>query len=120
MVMVPDMTILTEKKKWQRKRSPFAAHRKERATLTPEQQANVRRALRHLLRRFHTRARLAAAMGMSLNGYEKARTPLRGQTPRLALIVARVAECSIDDILTAKWPPPVVCPRCKGVGHVPA
>lgn len=114
------MTILTEKKTWERKRSPFAQLRKDRATLTQEQQANVRRALSKLVRRYGTFARLAAAMGMSIHGLMKARSPSRPQSPRLTIIVARVAECSVDDILTATWPPPVVCPRCKGCGHVPA
>ena len=114
------MTILTEKKTWTRERSPTAQHRKDRATLTPEQQANMRRALRHLVKRHGTRARLAAAMGMSIHGFAKARTPCRPQSPRLAVIVARVAVCSVDDILTAKWPPPVTCPRCKGCGQVAA
>ena len=88
--------------------------------LTEEQRFNVRRALTHLIRRYGSRARLAAAMGMTLDGFTKARSPSRPQTPRLALIVARVAECGVDDILTAKWPPPIVCPRCKGCGYVPA
>lgn len=115
------MAILTERKTWKRERSEFSKQRKSRSTLTPEQQYNVRRALRHLLRQHgNRREKLAAAMAMSIDGYQKARSPSRPQTPRLALIVARVAGCSVDDILTAKWPPPVVCPRCKGCGVVPA
>ena len=114
------MTILTEKKTWTRVRSPFAQHRKDRATLTPEQQANVRRALSKLVRKHGTFKRLCAAMGMSIHGLMKARSPSRPQSPRLAVIVARVAGCSVDDILTAKWHPPVTCPRCKGCGTVPS
>ncbi len=90
------MAILSERKTWTRERTPFAKLRKSRATLTPEQ-ANVRRALSKLVRKHGTFARLAAHMGMSIHGLMKARSPSRPQTPRLALIVARVAECSVDD-----------------------
>lgn len=114
------MTILTGNTKWQGKRSPFAQLRKDRATLTQAQQANVRRALSKLVRKHGSFKRLAAAMGTSVHGLTKARTPSRPQSPRLAIIVSRVAGCSVDDILNAVWPPPVVCPRCKGCGHVPA
>lgn len=66
------MSILTEPKKWQRKRSSFAQHRRYRAILTPEQQANVRRALRKLVRLYGSFAKLCAAMGMSIDGLMKA------------------------------------------------
>ncbi|HEY3806081.1 MAG TPA: hypothetical protein VGL61_25940 [Kofleriaceae bacterium] len=114
------MAVLTERKKWKREPSEFAKLRASRQKLTETEQANVRRACTVLGRRYGSFKRLCEAMGMSVYGLMKARTPKRGQSPKLALAVSRVAGCSVDDVLTGKWPPPIVCPCCNGIGYVPA
>jgi hypothetical protein len=100
------MAILREPKVWTRPRRPTLTHIS--TDLTPEEQANVGRALRFLFAYFGGWVPLAAAMG--LNAYTvraatgRARRPI---TSGLALRAAKVARVRVESILAGKWPTPL-------------
>ena len=79
--------------------------------LNPDEQKNVRAALRFL----HARARgwgpLADALGFKRRTMESVN---QGQTvsATMAFRVAKLAGVSMEDLLTGKWPLPDVCPHC--------
>jgi hypothetical protein len=110
-----DMSILTEKVTWRREPSAKQRQKRTRETLTAAQQANVRRAISALRLRYGSAKVLAGMMGISAAAFWKARAPSRQQSPRLALVVARVACVSVDDVLTGAWP--AVCQHCGGTGY---
>jgi hypothetical protein len=103
------MAILKERKVWRR---PRAANRTKRSTdLTPEEQANVRVALRFLRVRLGGWPKLAEAIGAS---WATLRDRAYGRTVSggLALRVARAAGAPIEDVLSGAWPPAERCPHC--------
>ena len=106
------MAILTEKKTWRRELSPEAERIKNLPRLTDQEKANVRRAIHFLRARYGTPSRLAEAMGITEANLEKLRSPSRPQTPRLAVIVARVAGVDVGDVISGAWPSE--CPTCGG------
>jgi hypothetical protein len=102
------MTILRERVKRTTPRDPTKTRRS--SDLTPEEQANVRKALRVLRIRIGTNRQLAEAMGANLSTLRSAiRTKVSGG---IAIRAARVAGVPVDDLLTGKWPVPGCCPMC--------
>lgn len=92
---------------------PRPANETRRASdLTPEEQANVRAAIRWLAKRHGGVRKLAALLGVS---YPTAnRACLKGGRPSAALAIraARVAGASVEAVLGGTWPPPGACPHC--------
>lgn len=83
--------------------------------LTPEEQVNVRTALRFLRTRCGTWDAMAKALhckDSSLAHVMRRRPP----SASLAIRVARLAGVPVDDVLTGKYPTPGTCPYC---GHRP-
>lgn len=79
--------------------------------LTPEEQANVRRALHVLRRRLGSYEALAKAMranGRTLEQYGSKAAPSAG----IAIRLARLAGVPVDDVLTGAWPVAGACPHC--------
>lgn len=111
------MSILRTKQVWIRPESIAARIKRERSQLSPVEQANVRRAIQILRKRMGTRS-LADAMGMSFAALAKAMQPTRRPVHKHAVIAARVAQCTVDAILSGAWPEPTTCPHCNGRGHV--
>jgi DNA-binding phage protein len=113
------MAILTKK---QIRRRPRSAKR-QIESLNDEERRNVRRAL-HWLRAVHGHDELARAMGISPAMLYKAGTPSRKQTPRLALVLSRIAGVAVGDVISGAWPVaayprprvkvaiPEACPHC--------
>jgi len=87
-----------------------AKHRRNH--LTTAEEANVLRALRFLRRRLGGNAKIARAIGVSEDAMAKAAVPSRSKSPRMAVLVARLAGVPVDKVLTGKWPPPGACAHC--------
>jgi hypothetical protein len=104
------MTILRGPKAWHRERPKDETRRA--SDLTPEEQANVRRALLVLRTRLGGYEALAAALRVNahtLRYYAKAKgRPSAG----VAIRAARLAGASVDDVLAGKWPIAGACPHC--------
>ena len=77
--------------------------------MTPEEQTNVRAALRFLRARFGGWLVLARTLGVSKS---TAKRPNPG--PVLAFRVARLAGVGVDAVLSGAFPAPGTCPNC---GH---
>jgi hypothetical protein len=103
------MAILRERVSW---RKPRAANSTRRSTdLTPEEQANVRVALRFLRTRYGSWWRFAQAIDarwMTLRDRAGGRTVSGG----LALRVAKAAGVPVEDVLVGRWPIAGACPYC--------
>ena len=102
------MAILTEKKVWKRK----STKKPRGGVLTPEECANVRRALRFLRVRFGNTVTLAEKMGFMKGTIINATGKQCIATAALALSAARLAGVRVDDILAGEWPPEGACPHC--------
>ncbi len=103
------MPILTERVTWRRPRKRRAPD------LTPEEQANVRAALRFLRVRFGGYPHLATAMGMKTKSLQQATMRVRRSlTAAMALRTAKIAGVAIADVLTGAFPEPGACVRCGG------
>jgi hypothetical protein len=102
-------TVLRERVSWKRHRPPNETRRS--TDLTPQEQENVRVALRFLAKRHGDMTKLAKAMGAHR---ETVQRPVRGGvvTAGIALRAARVAGVPLEDVLTGKFPPPGTCPHC--------
>jgi hypothetical protein len=103
------VTILRERVSWTR---PIFQKETYRASiLTPEEQANVKAALRFLAKRIGSLTKLAQAMKVNLRTLQ---TALGRQRPTVgvALRAARVAGVALEDILAGRWPPAGLCPYC--------
>lgn len=105
------MTTLRERKVWRRESSK-PAKRRRFGSLSAEEQANVRRAIHVLRIRFGSNARLARAIRMNADALQHAAVPSRRPSARLAMLVARVADVPIGDVLPGAWPKPGACPMC--------
>jgi transcriptional regulator with XRE-family HTH domain len=81
-----------------------------RGRLSVDERANARRALLFLAER-SAPAQLAEALGLTPTALERARSPSRPPTLRLAALVATVAGVRLTDVLTGAWPGDL-CPRC--------
>ncbi len=103
------VTILTTRKTWH---GPRPANQTRRSTdLTPDEQANVRRALRFLAKRHGDTSKLAKVMKAHR---ETVQRPARGGvvSAGIALRAARVAGVPLEDVLTGRWPKEGACPHC--------
>lgn len=111
------MAILREANVWKRSRPAKATH--QSSDLTPDEQENVRKALRLLFACFGGWVPLATAMG--LNAYTvraatgRARRPI---TSGLALRAAKVARVRVESILAGKWPTPLTTRLKRTMGPV--
>ena len=100
------MGILREKTVWKKPRAPRPTARPDE--LTPEEQANVRAALRFLRLRMGSWIALAKAMGLKPNTLQEAAgRKTRRPTAGIALRTARVAQVRVEIILAGKWPTPL-------------
>ena len=104
------MTILRAPKTWTR---PQPATETRRASdLTPEEQANVKRALRVLRTRLGSLTALATALRVNphtLRWYwQKRGKPTAG----IALRAARLATVTVEELLAGRWPIEGACPHC--------
>lgn len=111
------MTILRERRRWTRTPSEATLLRRL-GTLTPEEQENVRRAIRVLRVRLGSGANLAAAMGLTLGAAQHLAVPSRRIGARQAVRVARLAGVEVGDVLAGRWPPPGTCPHCGRASEV--
>jgi hypothetical protein len=102
------MTVLTKREAWRRPASPA---RERAAELTPEERANLKRALRFLRVQVGSTVKLSAALHLT------ARTIDRGMGARpkgsalLAMRTARLVGVPLEDVLSGAWPGPC-CPHC--------
>jgi len=85
------------------KRTPTSPPKKRPGRLTPEEQENVRLAIRSLRRRYGTLPNVAIALGMSLKSLEHVLTK-RTVTAAIALETARVAGVPVDEVLLGVFP----------------
>jgi hypothetical protein len=97
------VAVLRERTVWRRTRPPKLTDRPDE--LTVEEQANVRRAIRFLRRRFGTWEALATAMGIKTETlWQGAACRTRRPTAGFALRAARVAGVRVEDVLSGWWP----------------
>jgi hypothetical protein len=103
------MAILREPKVWTK---PRPANETRRSTdLTPEEQANVRKALHVLRQRLGGWAELGKALRVkpaTLAGHGGTRAP----SAAVALRAARVAGIAVEEVLAGRWPVEGACPHC--------
>jgi plasmid maintenance system antidote protein VapI len=104
------VTILTKREVWAK---PRLSNETRRASdLTPDEQANVRLAVRFLRTRVGGSAKLAAILKVKTKVVEKA-CAVRGRpSAGLAIRVARVAGASVEEVLSGAWPAAGACPHC--------
>lgn len=103
------MRILRERIEWRREGT--TQRLRCTSSLTPEEQAHVRVAMRSLRHRYAGNAGLAKAMGVSSSTVAHA-IGKRRVTADLAIRAARLARVPIGDILKGAWPKPGACPMC--------
>jgi hypothetical protein len=104
------MTILTERKVWAKPKAVNAPRRS--ADLTPEEQANVKTALRFLWKRYGTLRKLSEAMGAKLDTVKLAIGRRGGVSAGIALRAARVSGVRLEDVLAGRFPVAGACPYC--------
>lgn len=83
--------------------------------LTPDEQKNVRTALRFLRARCGGWRALAKSLRLSLSTLDKSATGRRPLSPLVAFRVARFAKVGVDDVLAGRFPPARTCPHCGQV-----
>jgi hypothetical protein len=103
------MAILTEKQAW-RRRTPEPGRRRKR-TLTPNEQTNVLRAIEWLRVKYRSPRALADAIGMTVEALQKATSPGRPPTRRLAMLAAYAGDVEAERVLAGAWPGEE-CPWC--------
>jgi hypothetical protein len=108
--------ILTERQSWKKPRPPNETRRA--SDLTPEEYANVRRALRFLRTRLGGSVKLAAALKANVRTVDKACHARGKPGAALAIRAARAAGVTVEDVLLGAWPPPKMCPFCGGSGSI--
>ena len=104
------MAVLARPKVWKQTRP--AGETRRTSDLTPEEQANVRRALVFLRTRLGGWTRLAAAMRTNETTTRQAGTRGRSVSAGLAIRAARVAGVPVDELLAGRWPKEGTCPHC--------
>ena len=96
------MTILRTRKVW--RRPPIPDPRRDFGRLTPDEQANVLRAMAVLRSRLGTWLAVAKALRVNKRTMNRARSGRRRVTPAFALRVARLLGEPLGKVLTATWP----------------
>jgi hypothetical protein len=104
------MGVLREPKSWAKPRP--ANHAPRSNDLSPEECANVKRALRFLAVRLGGWAKLAEVTGAKAESLKKAAVPRHGVSAGLALRAARAASVPLEDVLCGAWPVKGACPHC--------
>jgi DNA-binding phage protein len=104
------MTILTTTKAWRREPTKRARLAPDR--LSPEESANVRKAVRFLRTRIGGAAQLAEELGVGRKLIEKACSKNGKPGAGLAIRAARLAGVSVDALLRGEYPPEGVCAHC--------
>ena len=108
------MTILRTRTVWARPKSLAPRRGFSPEDFTPEEQANIKRALRSLKRRLGTWRDVASALGVT---YRRVRVAsFKNTKPSLAIAfrLARVVGVGLGEILSGAWPAPGTCPMCGG------
>ncbi len=104
------MAILRERVSWAKPRPQGES--RYTSDLTPEEQANVRLALRFLRVRLGGPTQLAAALKVKPKMIANA-CGVRGKpSAGLAIRAARMAGASVEDVLSGAFPPVGTCPHC--------
>lgn len=101
------MTILRERTVWR-----LMAKRTRVDTLAPEEQANVRAALRFLRIKHGGSRKLAPLLGVLPRAVKNYASPKRAVVAGLAVRLAKLAGVPAEDILRGTWPPAGACPWC--------
>ena len=104
------MPVLRERVTWAKPRHP--TERRTSSDLSPEEQANVRAAIRFLAKRFGAYAKLAQAMGAKRATVALAASKRGAVSAGVALRVARAAGVPLEAILSGAWPSATACPHC--------
>jgi len=87
------------------------------ASLTAEEEQNVRTALRFLRQRFEKISLLAKALHYNPGNMYKLLGGRYPVSPGMAFKVARLAQVGVDDVLTGRYPAVGACPHCgRGPG----
>lgn len=84
--------------------------------LSPEEELNVRTAMRFLHYRCGGWEPLSKSLGLSSAMLAMISNGQRAVTPRLTFRIARLAQIAVDDVLKGRYPPAGTCPHC---GHCP-
>ena len=106
------MSILRERVTWKKPKdtTPRALERLDE--LTPEQRANVRKAMDVMRIRHGGLTNVARAMKVSHKALLVAMRGPRKPTAVIAVRVALLAGVTVDDVLTGAFPKPGACPMC--------
>lgn len=103
------MAILHARAAWAKPRVPNETRRS--SDLTPEEQANVRKAIHVLRRRLGSYRALAAALRVTLSTITNQGSK-RAPSAAVAIRAARLAGVTVDDVLSGAWPKAAACPHC--------
>jgi hypothetical protein len=103
-------TILRERVVWTKTRPSNETRRS--SDLTPEEQANVKTALRFLVKRHGTARKLAGAMKANFGTVAAAILARGTVSAGIALRAARVAGVPLEEVLAGRWPVSGACPHC--------
>jgi hypothetical protein len=108
------MAVLTEARSW--RREPKARARLSPDRLTPEESANVRKALRFLRARHGGTEKLAEALGVGAKSLATMLSKKGKPGAGLALRAAKMAGVPAEDVLRGAWPVDGSCPYCGRSG----
>ena len=103
------MTILAKRSEWRVTRP--ATETRRSSDLTPDEQANVRRAIHVLRRRLGSYPALAAALRVNVKTLTNQGSK-RAPSAAVAIRLARLAGVAVDHLLTGAWPVEGACPHC--------
>jgi len=107
------MAILHERTEWAKPRA--ATETRRSSDLTPEEQANVRKAIHVLRRRLGGYKALASALRVNLRTLI-AQGGKRAPSAAVAIRAARLAGVPVDNVLSGAWPKAGACPHCGRCG----
>ena len=111
------MAILLARTVWKKHRSSDTV--RHSSDLTPEEQANVKAALRFLKVKLGGPKKLAETM-KALPATVKYAVSNRGKVSAgIALRAALAAGVPLEDLLSGAWPKPGSCPLCGRCGNEP-
>jgi hypothetical protein len=102
--------VLTAPVSWKKPRPANLTRRS--SDLTPEEQANAKRALRVLRVRLGGTKELAEALSANLATLGEALSKRGKPSAGLALRGARLAGAPMEDVLSGRWPVAGSCPHC--------
>ena len=102
--------VLSAPTRWARPRDPSKT--RHSSDLTPEEQANAKRALRVLRVRLGGTKKLAEALSANLATLGEALSKRGTPSAGLALRAARLAKVSVEAVLDGSWPVDGACPHC--------